>query len=81
LIFKHNRLGDDILANLVIYDIFGNTVKAHQKSCKNCDDKIEFGLDFEGDTNVSPQLFYKLNLLAQSENESTQTSGRLIFWK
>jgi hypothetical protein len=81
LIFKHNRLGDDILANLVIYDIFGNTVKAHQKSCKNCDDKIEFGLDFEGNTNVSPQLFYKLNLLAQSENESTQTSGRLIFWK
>jgi hypothetical protein len=30
---------------------------------------------------VSPQLFYKLSLLAKSENESTQTSGRLIFWK
>ena len=65
----------------VIYDIFGNTVKTQQKTCKKCEDKIEFGLDFEGNTNVSPQLYYKINLLALSENEYTQTSGRLIFWK
>ncbi len=48
---------------------------------KNCDEKIEFGLDFEGNSNVSNQLYYKLNLLSLSENETTQTSGRLIFWK
>ncbi|MCP9764894.1 type IX secretion system sortase PorU [Lacihabitans soyangensis] len=81
LIFKHNRLGDDIMAHLMIYDVYGRTVVDHQKSCKNCDEKIEFGLDFEGNSNVSNQLYYKLNLLSLSENETTQTSGRLIFWK
>lgn len=81
LIFKHNRLGDNILAHLIVYDTFGKTVVDYQKSCKNCEEKIEFGLDFEGNTNISAQLYYKLNLLSLSENETTHTSGRLIFWK
>ncbi len=81
MIFKHNRTGADIMAHLMIYDVYGRTIVDHQKTCKNCDEKIEFGLDFEGNTNVSNQLYYKLNLLSLSENETTQSSGRLIFWK
>ncbi|OYU67340.1 MAG: hypothetical protein CFE22_04525 [Cytophagaceae bacterium BCCC1] len=81
LIFKHNRLGNDILAHLMVYDIFGKTIVDYQKSCKNCEEKIEFGLDFEGKTDIPSQLYYKINLLSVSENETTQSSGRLIFWK
>jgi len=81
LIFKHNRLGNDILAHLVVYDIFGRTIVDYQKSCKNCEEKIEFGLDFEGKSDIPSQLYYKLNLLSVSENETTHSSGRLIFWK
>jgi hypothetical protein len=81
LIFKHNRLGDNILAHLVIYDTFGRTVVEFQKICENCSEKIEFGLDFEGKTNIADQLYFKIELLSKSENESTQASGRLLFWK
>jgi hypothetical protein len=81
LIFKHNRLGDNILAHLRVFDTFGKTVIDYQKSCKNCEEKIEFGLDFEGDINISAQLYFKLNLLSVAENEATHASGRLIFWK
>lgn len=81
LIFNHNRVGNDLLAHLVVYDVFGRTIADYQKSCKNCDGKIEFGLDFEGNTHISSQLYYKLNLLSVSENQTTHTSGRLIFWK
>ncbi|MCP9768849.1 hypothetical protein EGI22_13060 [Lacihabitans sp. LS3-19] len=81
LIFKHNRLGDNLLAHLMIYDTFGRTVVDLQKSCEKCEGKIEFGLDFEGKTNMASQLFFKLELLSKSENESTQASGRLLFWK
>lgn len=81
LIFKHNRLGNDILAHLVVYDIFGRTIVDYQKSCKSCEEKIEFGLDFEGKSDIPSQLYYKLNLLSVSENETTHSSGRLIFWK
>ena len=81
LIFKHNRLGNDILAHLTVYDIFGKTIVDHQKTCKNCEEKIEFGLDFEGKSDIPIQLYYKINLLSVSENETTQSSGRLIFWK
>lgn len=81
LIFKHNRIGDEIMAYLTVYDVYGRTIVDNQKICKNCDEKIEFGLDFEGNSNVSNQLYYKLKLLTLSENETTHTSGRLIFWK
>jgi hypothetical protein len=81
LIFKHNRTGDEILAYLTVYDAYGRTIVDYQKNCKNCDEKIEFGLDFDSNNNVSNQLYYKLKLLSLAENETTHISGRLIFWK
>ena len=81
LIFKHNRLGDDILAHLVIFDIYGNSVMGFQKECKKCEEKIDFGLDFEGKTSIGTTLFFKISLLSKTENESTQASGKLLFWK
>jgi hypothetical protein len=69
------------MAYLTVYDVYGRTIVDDQKFCKNCDEKIEFGLDFEGNGNVSNQLYYKLKLLTLSENETAHTSGRLIFWK
>jgi hypothetical protein len=81
LIFKHNRTGDEILAYLTVYDAYGRTIVDHQKNCKNCDEKIEFGLDFDSNNNVSNQLYYKLKLLSLAKNETTHISGRLIFWK
>lgn len=81
LIFKHNRLGENILAHLMIYDTFGRKVMEFQKLCENCGEKIEFGLDFEGMANIADQLYFKIELLSKSENESTHASGRLLFWK
>jgi hypothetical protein len=47
LIFKHNRIGNEIMAYLTIFDVYGRTIVDQQKFCKNCDEKIEFGLDFD----------------------------------
>jgi hypothetical protein len=69
------------MAYLTIFDVYGRTIVDQQKFCKNCDEKIEFGLDFDSNHNMSNQLYYNLKLLSLSENETTNNSGRLIFWK
>lgn len=81
LVFYHNRASDHIYATLSIYDMQGKELYKTENDCVNCNEKINFGLDFEGKKIQASQLIFVLKLKSLTENAETKTSGRLMFWK
>jgi hypothetical protein len=81
IVVNHNRKGDNIEANLFIFNGLGKTLFETNKKCNNCDNTIEFGLEFDEKLSYGTQLFYKVNLISTNENLKTEAKGKLMFWK
>lgn len=79
--FIINRPGDNLEARLMVFDHYGRSIGQYQQNCENCNEKIEFGLDFEGKSYTGNQLYFKLLLISALDNTQAESSGRLLFWK
>jgi hypothetical protein len=81
LVFNHNRKGDDLEAKIILFDTDGKQVREQIRLCKNCDEKLEFGLDFEDKIYNGSQIYFKLLLKSLSDQSQVISSGKMLFWK
>jgi hypothetical protein len=81
LVFLHNRKGDNLSGQLWIGDLSGKKILEKDLNCENCNAKVEFGVDFEGDTYINTPLFFRFVLKSLSDGSKSEASGKMIFWK
>jgi Peptidase family C25 len=81
LILQHNRPQEDLTAICTLFDLNGRFLKKIEKTCLKCDEKWDFGLDFEQIYVVGSEIIYKIELISRSDLSSTTSSGRLLVLK
>ncbi len=76
----HNAEEQDLVYELLIYDLQGKLIYKTQDNCYLCPNIINFGMNIENPS-IEGLLFYKFILQSSSGNQIVQASGKLLLKK
>lgn len=78
---EHNAENQDLNYNLSVFDSFGKLLFEKEESCFVCDKSIILGMKIETKNWTNGTYFYKIVLHSSTENATTSSTGKMVFWK
>ena len=78
---EHNAENQDLSFKLRVFDSFGKLFFEKEESCFVCDKSIILGMKIEPKDWTNGTYFYKIVLHSSTENATTSSTGKMVFWK